>query len=301
MKTNVKNRINEIKLALCLNHIDKAEDKIEYNLLVKVLSSLVAALGKEEHELFVNMFQKSIGDGLMGASRKELVYTQKQCFSASAISSKFKKHPYWFSYTYKDLISRAFDNEEFLESMTPKYTDDKAVMVINFVLNFLENFKFELGETNHQLVNNERTLELEFYLIYNKILNITQSATITNNFIYNVCHLLNIDYNTIAHLKNNIYIIDRTFPAFKYNKRYFMQEITTLYTNKGLSKGTIGSSVFGKSTNFLYNNTNREYGKVIKEEDMGWQYCPTMEWDNLDKAAVMKFIDIFHRFMSYGI
>ena len=80
-----------------------------------------------------------------------------------------------------------------------------------------------------------------------------------------------------------------------------MQEICTLYTSKGLSKGTIGSKVLDKSTNFFYNNTNKEYGKVIQESDMDWQYIPTLDWTNLDKGAVMKFINVFHSFISYEL
>ena len=79
-----------------------------------------------------------------------------------------------------------------------------------------------------------------------------------------------------------------------------MQEIVTLYTHKGLSKGAIGSKVLGKGSAFLYNNTNKKYSEISKE-DMSWQYVPTLDWSVINKGMVLKFIDIFHTFIKYDV
>ena len=301
MSEDNKQRLNEIKLSLYLNHIDKCKDRNKYNILVKILSSLVASIGKEQHDIFVRLFQKSIGDGLIGATKKELVYTQQKFFSAHQISHRFNRNPYWFTYNYKDIMNRDFVNETFLESLTPKFSSEEEKFVVNFLVSFIETFKFDLGKSDENLAHNDRTLEIEFYLLYEKMIQATQNALIVNKFIYNICTLLNIDYNSIAQLKNNLYLIDRTYPKFRYNRRYLMQEICTLYTKKGLTKGTIATRVLGKPSNFFYNNTNKEYGKVIDDKDMEWQYIPTIEWSNINKGAVIKFIDSLHQFIQYDI
>lgn len=299
MKNN--NRLQEIKLALCLNHIDKSKDKNQYALLVKVLSCLAAALGKEEHDIFIRIFQSSIGDGLLGATNKELMATHKAFYTVKEMSDKFNRHSTWYYLTNKDLFARKFINDTFLDTLHPKFNTDKEKNLIITLNNFIDNIKFELGTTNDKFSGKERTLEIEFYLIYNKLLNILRNNVAVNKFIFNICNVFHIDYNSIAQLMHNSYLIDRSFPKFKYNNRYFMQEICTLYLNKGLSLGTIGSKVLGKGTNYFYNNTNREQGKEIKEEDLEWVYTPTLVWDNIEKGSVYKFIDIFHTFIKYDV
>lgn len=294
-------RLKEIKLALCLNHIDKSSDKIEYTILIRTLSALAAALGKEEHEIFIRMFQASIGDGLMGATNKELVATYNKYYTVKTMSQKFGKSDNWFFITYKDLLSRNFDTEEYLDSLKPRFKEEKEINLVNFMLDFIENVKFELGEDSSELSDKERTLEIEFYLVYKKLIEVLQNAGVVNKFIFNVCNLMNIDFNSVAQLKNNIHYIDRSFPHFKYNNRYFMQEICTLYTKKGLSLGAIGSKVLGKGTNFFYNNTNKEYAKIISKEDLEWQYVPTLDWENIDKGAIYKFLNILHTYIRYDI
>ena len=299
MKEN--ERLQEIKLALCLNHIDKSKDKNEYSLLVKVLSCLAAAIGKEEHDIFIRMFQSSIGDGLMGATNKELMATHKAFYTIKEMSEKFNRHSTWYYLTNKDLFARNFINDTFLSTLYPKFNSEKEKNIIKTLNMFIDDIKFELGENSSRLCNKERTLEIEFYLIYKRLMDSLQNNIVVNRFIFNICNIFHIDYNSISQLMHNIYLIDRSFPKFKYNNRYFMQEICTLYKSKGLSLGTIGSKVLGKGTNYFYNNTNKEQSKEIKEEDLEWLYAPTLVWDNIDKGSVYKFIDIFHTFIKYNV
>lgn len=292
-------RLKEISLALCLNHIDKTEDKITYSNLIKTLSAVIAAIGREEYDIFISIFQKSIGDGILGATRKELVAVSKLIYSPQTISKKFNKNKNWFYYKHQDLYNRDFINEDFLNSLTPQFNTEKEKFVVDFMLNFIKNIQFELGEDSLEMYDKERTLELEFYLIYNRLLNTFHNVPMVDKIIFNICTAFNIDYASVSQLKNNMHLIDRTYPNFKYNTRYLMQEICTLYTKKGLNKGAIGSKVLFKGSNFFYNNTNKEYGKIIDDADLSWQYVPTIEWSNLEKGAVLRFIDIFHTFIRY--
>ena len=34
---------------------------------------------------------------------------------------------------------------------------------------------------------------------------------------------------------------------------------------------------------------------------MSWQYVPTIDWSNLDKSSVMRFIDVFQMFSEYDV
>ena len=34
---------------------------------------------------------------------------------------------------------------------------------------------------------------------------------------------------------------------------------------------------------------------------MDWQYTPTLDWSNINKGSVMKFIDIIHTFIKYEL
>lgn len=293
-------RLKELKLSLHINHIDKSNDKIKYSTLMKLLTCLVATLGEKEVNSFTTLVRLTIGNSILRASDKEIVATCKRYFKNMEASKKLGISNGTFYNRYGDLLNRNFDNKEYLDSLHPMFNSEHDVIMVNFLNNFIDNFKFEVGKEDHDLANNERTFEIEFWLIYDKIMNIFRNVALCDKFIFNICNMFDIDYSTISQLKNNIHIINRSYPNFRYNNRYFMQEIVTLYTHKGLSKGSIGSKVLGKASSFLYNNTNQKYSE-IPEEDLDWQYTPTIDWSSMKKGSVLKFIDIFHSFINYDV
>ena len=79
------------------------------------------------------------------------------------------------------------------------------------------------------------------------------------------------------------------------------QEIVTLYRYRGYKKGTIGSKILGKTSNYLFDKNRKDIAEPIKHEDMSWQYVPTIDWDNLDRTSVMRFIDVFQMFSEYNV
>lgn len=297
MKEN--RRLKELKLAFYINYVDKAEDKITYNRIMKLLSALVGSIGKEEHEIFTKLTMESIGENLLNASAKEVVATSKAYFSNQKAAKLLGISNQTFYNRYRHLLSRDFIDDEFLESLKPMFESEKAYTIIDLIIKFIESFKFDIGDSEIDIKDNDRTLEIEFWLIYDKIMSILQNSIICDKFLFNVCNLFEIDYNDITPLKNNIHIITRQYPHFRYNNRYFMQEIVYLYSKKGLSKCQISSKVLGKDSNFLYIGTNQAYNKLIDSDDAEWQYVPTLDWKTLDKFNVIKFIDLFHTFIKY--
>ena len=293
-------RLKEIKLSLYINYIDRTKNKVDYSNLIKMLSALSASLSQESNKEFMKVIQLTIGKCLLKATDKELIATCKRYFSHKRASKLFGMSHTQFNNKYGDLLNRNYDNEEYLKSLSPMFNSEHGAVMIDFLVRFIEKFKYELGSDDNDICDNNRTLEIEFLLIYNKLVEVLTNVGLCDKFIFNICNLCDIDFSSISQLKNNIHIINRSYPNFRYNNRYLMQEIVTLCTHKGLSKGTIGSKVLGKTSSYLYNGTNKKYD-IISEENMDWQYTATLDWTNIDKNSVKKFIDLFHTFIKYEL
>ena len=294
-------RLKELKLSFYINYIDKAQDKLIYSKIMKVLSCLVGAIGKEEHTTFTKLTMASVGGNLLNATDKEIVATTKAFFSNLKASKLLGITYRTFYNRYGDLLNRDFITPEFLDSLEPMFKNKKDFIIIDLMLKFIESFKFELGCEDTDLRYNERTLEIEFWLIYDKLISILQNSIICDKFMFNICNLFEIDYNDISQLKNNVHIISRQFPHFRYSNRYFIQELVYLYNEKGLSKCQIASKVLGKNNNYFYIGTNKEYTKLIDSPNVEWQYTPTLDWSIIKKGSIIKFLDLFHTFIRYDI
>lgn len=290
-------RLKEIKLSLYINYIDKAKNRETYSNLMKILTCVAATLGKEYLESFTNLVRQSIGDGLLEASSKEIVLTCENYLNKKKTAKLLGIANSTLYYKFGDLLDRDIDISNIKEPLLNEENDN---MMIDFMINFIDNFKFKLGKKEHELKDKERTYELEFWLIYDKLINIFRNVGMCDKFIFNICNNCDIDYSAISQLKNNIHIINRSYPNFRYNNRYFMQEIVTLYTYKGLTKSSIGSSILGRDASYLYNGTNKNFKEIPKDE-LAWQYTPTIDWGTINKDAVLQFIQLFHSFIEYDI
>lgn len=294
-------RLKELKLAFYISHIDKSKDKLLYSKIMKILSCLAGALGKEEHSTFTKLTMLSVGDFLLNATDKEIVATTKQYFSNQHASKLLGITNATFYNRYNGLLNRDFITEEFLNGLQPMFGEEYEQTVIELIIKFIEDFKFDIGNNDIDIRDNERTLEIEFWLIYDKIMNILHNNIVCDKFLFNICNLFDIDYNDVSQLKNNIHLINRQYPNFRYSNRYFMQEIVYLYHKKGLSKCQIASKVLGKNSNFLYIGSNKQYNNLIDNDNVDWQYVPTLDWSNINKVSIMKFVDLFHTFIKYDI
>lgn len=294
-------RLKEIKFAIELNHIDKAETKEKYQNLLNVLSSLAFAFGPETSKAFAKAVEGSICDGFMGASNKELVACSKKYFTTREFSSKLGISTTAMYSRYSDILKRDFEDEEFNNSLQHKLDSKDEVLMISYLDAFIDRFKLPKDTRVPAGLNEERTLEIDFYIIYNKLFNIFRNDGFISKFIENLCASCNLDYTSIMNLKNNIHIINRSFPNFRYNASYFRQEIVTLFLRRGYKKGSIGTKVFEKEANYLYNKGAKLFNKPINEEDLFWQYSHTIDWKNTDIKSVRKFIDILHEFSDYDV
>lgn len=294
-------RLKEIKFAIELNHIDKAETKEKYQNLLNVLSSLAFAFGPETSKAFAKAVEGSICDGFMGASNKELVACSKKYFTTREFSSKLGISTTTMYSRYSDILKRDFEDEEFNNSLQPKLNSKDEILMVSYLDAFIDRFKLPKDTKVPTGLSEERTLEIDFYIIYNKLFSIFRNDGFISKFIENLCASCNLDYTSIMNLKNNIHIINRSFPNFRYNNMYFKQEIVTLFTKRGYKKGTIGSKVFEQSSKYLYSKGTNVYCKVIPEEDLFWQYSHTIDWKNTDIKSVRKFIDILHEFSDYDV
>ena len=301
MDNKSKQRLKELKLAIYINHIDKQRNKAIYLDIMKLFSCVVKAFGEEYEELFIKMWQKSIADNLMGASNKEIIATVKEYFTNAEASSKLGISSAHFYRKYRDLLDRKFMTKEFTDSLTPMFDSYEAYVLVEVLIKFIEDFHWKLGKKDHELREHKRTLEIEFYLIYDRLMNIIQNSGICDKIIYNICYTFNIDSATIMNLKNNIHVISRIYPNFRYSHRYFMQELVYLYNKKGLSKYDIATKVLNKSRSFFYNGTNKKYCELLDNEDASWQYATTIEWSNMRVPSVLSFIDVFHSFIRYDV
>ena len=294
-------RLKELKLSFHINYIDKSKDKLNYSRLIKILSCLAGAFGREEHSTFAKLTMQTVGENLLKATDKEIVATTKAFFSNREAARLLGVVENTFYNRYGDLLSRDFITNEYLEGLKPLFPSEKDVIVIDILNKFIDDFKFEIGNNDIDIRDNERTLEIEFWLIYDKLMSILHNSIVCDKFIFNICNVFNIDYSDIAQLKNNVHVITRQYPYFRYGNRYFMQELVYLYNKKGLSKCQIATKVLGKDKNFLYVGTNKNYTELIDNDNVSWQYVPTIDWGRLNKGTVMKFINLFHTFIEHDI
>jgi len=292
-------RLQEIRLALLINRMDKRLDDNNFRKIIDVLSSLAYTFGEEYLQAFELFVSKSIHNNILGVNDKEIIASFVEADVAPTQMSKDLGMNYQ---RFIDRFHKHLRNNNIVEEVAEEFNktifDEKYYVLWNTIFRFLNNIYYPLGNKEHKLREHKRTLEIEFYLVYSKLADILTNEALVSKFIFTICNNFNIDFNSINILKSNLIYINRTLPHFTYNNRYFKQEITTLYVTKGVKKGTIGSKIFNKGSNYLYQKDTKVFGNVIKEEDMAWQYIPTLDWNRLDEKEVLKFIDLFHDFIK---
>lgn len=293
-------RLQEIRLAILINRMDKRLDDNNFKKAIDILSVLSYTFGEDYLHAFEEFVSKSIHNNFLGVNDEEIVASFVEAGIAPTQMSKD------LCMNYQRFIVRFnkyITNPNLVKEVSDKYPDsifdEKYIILWNVIYSFLVNFQFPVGEKYHSLREHKRTLEIEFYLIYSKLVEILTNESLVGKFIFSICNTFNIDFNTINHLKSNLVYITRILPHFTYNNRYLKQEITTLYLNKGVKKGTIGSKIFNKGSNYLYQRDTKVFGNKIKEEDMLWQYIPTIDWTHINANDVIHFIDLFHEFIRF--
>lgn len=301
MEAKENRRLNEIRLSIYINHIDKCKDKLMYNRLLKVLSCVSLSLSGECNKKLAELVQMSVCNGFARATHKELYAAIDTFFKKYEAADKLGISGTAFYRSYGDVMNMNYIDDSYLEQLKPILDDEVSYTMIDSLNKFIKDFHIPKILIHNELESKERTMELDFMFIYDKLIEIFNNVGYIDKLIFNICNAFNIDYSTIAHLKNNMHMINRSYPRFQGNSRYLLQEIVTLYTKRGYKKGTIGSKVLCKGSNYLFSKAKKDIAEPIKEEDLKWQYAPTIDWDNLDKTSVLRFIDVFQMFSEYNV
>lgn len=301
MEAKENRRLKEIKLSVYLNHIDKAKDKIVYNKLLKVLGCVALSISGESNKRLAELLQISVCDGFARATHKELYAALSTFFGKYESIAKLGTNGTTFYRKFGDVMNINYINNDYLENLMPLLNDQIAFEMIDTLSKFIKEFKVPSILKSNNLESKERTLEIDFMFIYDKLLDIFNNVGYVDKLIFNICNAFSIDYSTISHLKNHMHLINRSYPKFKYNNRYLTQEIVTLYSHRGYKKGTIGSKVLGRESSYLFAKSRQPISNPINNEDLSWQYVPTLDWSNLDKTSVIRFIDVFHLFSDYNV
>lgn len=294
-------RLNEIRLSLSLNQISKLEP-YEFEEARKVLHAVFNAI---THGTKVNDFYKfiydSVNDVCMGASDKEKLATVLTFYKGNKAAKKLNLSYLYFVNKFKDLRSRDFITEEYVNKLEPRYKDEylqKSIIQLN---DFIANFNFPLGNRNHRLKDNKRILEIEFYLIVDKLENIFHSSSVVLDILRQVGKTFKLDGSTLGYMYYNMNKIDKSVPRLSRNKQFFKQEIINLGYLKGLSKGTIGTKILGKNSNYLYRKDMATNTSILGTDKEDWFFYEMLDWSNIDTNSVKKFIELFHNLIEYDL
>lgn len=294
-------RIIELRTAYALNRIYNYINRKNFKEHMIILESLVESIDESNKEVFLDLVKKSVGENLLGASKKEIYATMK-VFSNNKPTDIAKRLGISRSYLYTnygDLANREFMTKEFIDSLVPSL-DEKGTNICLIINNFIENFSYLTGDDYYLHYDHFRSIELEFLIIYNKIAEILGSPRAVDSFLFKLCSALEIDWSTISSMLRSINFIERSHTNQIMGKQQVRQEIFNLFYLKGFTKGEIGKTIFNKSSKTFYSkNYERTTQDITKNEwEFSLTYTPTLDWTHLDKDEALKFISLFKGFVN---
>lgn len=293
-------RMIEVRTAYALNRIYNYINKKNFKEHLILLECLVESVDEENKDTFLELVKNSVGENILGASKKE-VYAAMKAFGSKPVDimRRLGLSRYKFNEIYIDLRNRDFINDKFIESLKP-VLDERGRNICILINNFIENFTYLTGDDYFEHYDHERTLELEFLIIYNKIVEILQNPNAVEHFLYKICTTLEIDWSTISSLLRNINFISRNNTNQIMGAQQLRQEIFNLFYLKGFNKNEIGKNIFNKKSGIYYNKGYEKTTKDITKDDWEFSltYTPTLEWDHLSKDDVLKFISLFKGFVN---
>lgn len=303
MNLKDNDRLIEVRTAYALNRIYNYVNKKNFKEHLILLECLVESVDEENKDTFLELVKNSVGENILGASKKE-IYAAMKAFGDKTgdVIRRLGLTRYKFNEAYGDLKNREFINDKFIESLKPTL-DDRGKNICMLINNFIENFTYLTGDDYFEHYDHERTLELEFLIIYNKIVEILQNPNAVEHFLYKICTTLEIDWSTISSLLRNISFISRNNTNQIMGAQQLRLEIFNMFYLKGFNKNEIGSNIFNKKGSIYYNKGYEKTTKDITKDEWEFSltYSPTLEWDHLSKDDVLKFISLFKGFVNAGL
>lgn len=300
MKDNVKNRFLEVISAYTINRICNYVNRKKYKEHITIISDLLKSVDEEYEDKFVELFNNSYNEQIVGASKKEIYAAMKTYYKTpKKMSSKMGLSRYRFNNIYKDLIVRNFITEDWLNTLVP-ICDDKTHEMCHIMNNFVDNFQYLAGEPYYNHYNLFRCMELEFYIIHSTLLRILGSPAVVEKFLYNVCMDLDVDWATISYLLRNINLVSRNNDIQMNGNKQLKQEIFNLMYLKGFNKGDVGECIFNKDRKVYYSSGYSYLTKDFTNDEFEFSMTmsPTLDWEPVNKDEVLKFIDIFRSFSN---
>ena len=293
-------RLIEVRTAYALNRIYNYVNRKNFKDHLMLLECLVESFDENNKDKFLDLVKNSVGENILGASKKEIFAAMKVFYiKPKEIMKKLGGSRHCYYTTYSDLSNRNFITEEFVNNLHP-ILDEKGTEMCAIINNFIDNFTYLTGDDYFKNYDNDRTLELEFLIIYNKLIDILQSPKIIENFIYKVCIVNEIDWSTISYLIRNINFISRENTNQIMGKQQTRLEIFNMFYLKGFNKSEIGKIIFNKNPKIYYQKGYESSTRNITDDE--WQfsltYTPTLDWTNLNKDETLRFIALFKGFVN---
>lgn len=293
-------RFTEIITSYTINRICNYVNRKKYKEHITIINDLLKSIDDDYEGKFVDLFNNSYNEQIVGASKKEIYAAMKSKYrTPKKMASKMGLSRYRFNNVYKDLIFRNFITEEWLNTLVP-ICDEKTYEMCRVLNNFIDNFQYLAGEPYYNHYDLFRCMELEFYIIHSTLSKILGSTIIVEKFLYNVCMDLEIDWATISYLLRNLNLISRSTDIQMYGNKQLKQEIFNLMYLKGFNKGDVGEYIFNKDRKTYYGGGYEYLTKDITKDDFEFSMTmsPTLDWAPVDKDTVLKFIDIFRDFSN---
>lgn len=293
-------RIIEVRTAYALNRIYNYVNRKNFKEHLILLECLAESIDENNKDTFLELVKNSVGENILGASKKEIYATMKAFGGKpSKIIKRLGLSNYNFNRIYGDLEDRKFIDNKFIESLKP-VLDDKGKNICVLINNFIENFTYLTGDDYFEQYDNTRTLELEFLIIYNKIVEILQNPNAVEHFLYKLCNTLEIEWSTISSLLRNIAFISRSNTNQIMGRQQLRLEIFNMFYLKGFNKNEIGKNIFNAKSGMFYTKSYEKSTKNITNDEWEFNltYTSTLDWSHLNKDTVLKFISLFKGFVN---
>ena len=303
MNENVKNRFTEIITSYTLNRVCNYVNRKKYKEHIEIIKNFVKSIDESYEKNLIEIFENSYNEQIVGATKKEIFAAMRYRYEKpKEMCKKLGLSRYQFNNTYKDLINRNFENDDWLSSLKV-FSNEKTIEMCKILNKFIDEFQYLAGEPYYRHYEIYRCIELEFYIIHNTLVKILGSSQVVEKFLYNLCLALDLDWGTISYLIRNLYLISRNDDIQVNGSKQLKQEIFNLMYLKGFTKGDVGEVIFEKPRNTYYSSGYSYMTEDITNDEWAFSltFTPTIDWRHIDKDIVLRFIDIFRSFTNEGL
>ena len=298
------NRLVEVRTACILNRIYNYKNRNKFTNHMYILQCLTESIDEENRDRFLKLLEDSCQEKVLGASKKE-IYAAMRVFSddnSSLIAKRLGLSYSTMQRQYADLRCRDFINEKFIKELK-EVSDEKTLEICRLINAFVDSLDYLTGDADYIHSDHNRSLEIEFWVLYDRLNHIFENPYYLERFMSKVCLLLEIDWGTISLLMKSIPNITRTSANQISGKQQFRQEVFNLFYLKVFKKYNIGQNIFGQKGSVFY---TKGYDKSTKDiTDNEWEftmtYAATLDWSVLDKESVKKLINIFREFVDENL